>query len=224
MPTRYTRFGEYFLQGIAKLLSEGTAVDVPNVGRCTIVGQVEPRINSSNWFMQVDIGFPNSDSQMTIGLYTLGSCLLEDSENIELPQPTYEDPNDRRYPREHQDAWFRLLNALEDQLHKAGYVVGSSDDNDIYLITDYYPSDGISASLLKPVVVSEVLIELCQKLVKEHTGWNFWIRLGFDFTDKRYNGVSESILIREDRVVYDFNRERLYSEFGNDFALAAEAK
>jgi len=71
--------------------------------------------------MQVDISFPGSYSCMTIGMYTFGSCLMGDTEKITLPEPTYTDDNDSIYTKEHQEAWFRLLDSLESELEAQGY-------------------------------------------------------------------------------------------------------
>ena len=219
MPTRYTQFGEFFMQGLAKTLAEGTPVEVPHIGQCTVRSVLEPRMHHSNWSMQVSITFPNSYSEMTIGLYTFGSCLMDDTEAIDLPEPTYEGEQDKIYPSEHQDAWFRLLGALEEELEAAGFTVGSSDDSDFYLITDYMPSDGISCSILKPGLVTQDLIDRCQRLAKTEATWNLWIRLGFDFVDKRHKGHNENALVRPDRVAHDYDAHRLQSELPNEVPL-----
>lgn len=219
MPSRYTRFGEFFMQGLAQTLAEGTAIDVPHVGRCVVRSVLEPHMHHSNWSMQVSISFPNSHSDMTIGMYTFGSCLMDDTEKIQLPEPTYTDEQDKIYPNEHQEAWFRLLDSLEAELEAAGYSIGSSDDSDFYLITDYMPSDGISCSVLKPILVTQELIDRCQRLAKNEASWNLWIRLGFDFVDDRYKGHSENILVRPDRVAHDYDSARLQNEFKNEIPL-----
>lgn len=224
MPSRYTRFGEFFMQGLAKALAEGTPVDVPHVGRCTIRNVLEPHMHHSNWSMQVSISFPDSYSEMTIGMYTLGSCLMEDTEKIELPEPAYEDEKDEIYPSEHQEAWFRVLDSLETELEAAGFRVGSADEDDFFLGTDYMPSDGISCSVLKPGLLTEELIARCQRLAKAEAVWNIWIRLAFDFADKRHRGHAENILVRPDRVVHDYDAARLRQEFGEEFPLMETRK
>jgi len=221
MPTRYTRFGEFFMQGLAKVLAEGTVIEVPHVGRCLIRNVQEPYLLSSNWGTQVDISFPGSDSQMTIGMYTFGSCLLDDTEAIPLPDPTYEDDADKDYPPEHQEAWYRVLDLLEAELAAAGFTVGSSDDHDFYIITDYMPSAGISCSVLHPKLVSKELISRCQRIAKTESQWNIWIRLEFNFVDKRHSGYSEHVLVRPDRVVHDYDPIRLLAEFPNEIPLLA---
>jgi hypothetical protein len=219
MPTRYTRFGEFFMQGVAKALAEGTTIDVPHVGRCVVRNVQEPHLLGSNWGTQVDISFPGSDSQMTIGMYTFGSCLLDDTEAITLPDATYEDEADKEFPTEHQEAWYRVLDALEAELEAAGYAVGSADDSDFYIITDYMPSNGISCSVLKPKHVSHDLISRCQRIVKTESEWNIWIRLEFNFVDKRHKGHNEHVLVRPDRVVHDYDATRLAAEFPNELPL-----
>jgi hypothetical protein len=216
MPTRYTRFGELFMQGLAKALAEGTTIEVPHVGSCRVSHVADPRMHHSNWSMHVSIAFPNSHSDMTVGLYTFGSCLMDDTESISLPEPTFVDENDTIFPREHQDAWYRLLDSLEAELESGGYKVGSADNCDIYLITDYMPSEGISASLLNVSSAKPELLSICQSLVRKEPKWKFWIRLGFDFVDERHKGDSESILVRPDRIVHDYDAVRLLEEFGAD--------
>lgn len=112
MPDLYTRVGEYFLQGVAKALPVDTSTQIPNIGECNIVSRLEPRLYQGNWSMQVNIGFPNSHSHMTIGLCTCGSCLLDDVEKYTLPSPTDEDETDKEFPPEHQTAWHSLLDDL----------------------------------------------------------------------------------------------------------------
>ena len=223
MPDRYTRFGEFFMQGLARVLAEGTPVPVPHVGECKVRHVSDPRMHHSNWSMQVDISFPDSYSGMTIGMYTFGSCLMDDTEKITLPEPTYTDENDSIYPKEHQEAWFRLLDSLENELEAQGYRVGSSDDSDVYLITDYMPSDGISASVLKPTQLKPGLIKLCQELVRKEADWKLWIRLAIDFPDPRHHGHSENILVRSDRIVHDYDARRLAAEFPNEIPLLASS-
>lgn len=176
-------------------------------------------MHHSNWSMQFSICFPDSCSEMTIGMYTFGSCLMDDTENIALPQPTYEDERDEIYPNEHQAAWFRLIDALEAELEGAGYSIGSTDDDDFYLVTDYMPSNGISCSVLKPELLTLELIDRCQRLTRSEVEWNLWVRLGFDFVDKRHKGHSENILVRPDRVIHDYDAARLRSEFGSEWSL-----
>jgi hypothetical protein len=219
MPDRYTRFGEFFIQGLAKTLAEGTSIDVPHVGECKVRHVSEPHMQNSNWSMRVDISFPDSYSGMTIGMYTFGSCLMDDTESIELPEPTFTDENNEIYPKEHQNAWFRLLDSLESELESKGYKVGSSDDCDVYLITDYMPSDGISVSLLKPSIVKLDLISLCQALLRAEPDWNLWIRLAFEFSDQRHKGHSENILVRPDRVVHDYDAARLEKELPGELPI-----
>ena len=222
MPTRYTRFGEFFMRGIAAKLTQGTTIDVPNVGRCSVLAQIEPRMNSSQWSMEVDIGFPDSHSQMSIMLCTIGSCLGEDTERIALPDASYEDKADETYPKEHQDAWFTLLGDLETALEAKEYKVGSSDTDDFFIITDYYPSKGISTSILKPSSLTNELVQLCHDLLQQHSGKHFWIQLNLELSDNRHKGHQENILVREDRVVYDLDFKRLRSEFGIEFELTPE--
>ena len=223
MPDRYTRFGEYFMQGLATVLAPGTPVDVPHVGRCRIRSVIEPNMHHSNWSMQVDIAFPDSYSHMTIGMYTFGSCLLKDTEAIALPDPSYEDENDKLFPREHQEAWGRLLDSLEAGLLELGYRIGSDDDCDFYLIEDYMPSEGVSAIVLRPEALTASVVELSQRLTLTEPQWNLWVRLGFEFNDKLSRGHQESVLIRPDRVVRDFNATRLKSEYGSRIPFVTHA-
>jgi len=224
MPDLYTRVGEYFLQGVAKALSVGTSVQVPHIGECNVVSHLEPRLHQGNWSMQVNIGFPNSHSQMTIGLYTCGSCLLDDVEKYPLPSPTYVDETDREFPPEHQTAWYSLLDDLDDELKAAGLAGGSQDGTDYILVEDYYPSRGISGCLRKPSVVTPNLAKLCQSLLRKHSGWNFWIQFDIELNDSRHHGHNERLLIREDRVVVDMNIQRLQEELGPDFGWPMEPK
>ncbi|WP_295639778.1 hypothetical protein [uncultured Methylibium sp.] len=216
MPDRYTRFGEFFMRGLARTLAEGTPIDVPHVGVCKVRSVVEPRMHHSNWSMQVSISFPDSHSEMTIGMYTFGSCLLPDTEAIKLPAPSYVDENDTLFPKEHEEAWFRLLGAVERELEALGYRLGSDDDSDFYLITDYMPSNGISVSALKPAVLTPDVLDLCQRLARTEAQWDLWIRLAFEFTDKRSTGHAENILVRPDRIVHDYDPVRLFNELGAD--------
>jgi len=223
MPDRYTRFGEFFMQGLADLLAPGTCVNVPHVGTCRIRNVIEPRIHHSNWSMQLDISFPDSYSQMTIGLYTFGSCLLKDTEAIELPDPTYIDENDTHFPAEHQEAWGRLLVGVESELTKLGYRVGSEDACDFYLIEDYMPSEGVAALVLRPEAFTREVVASCQNLVQSEPNWNLWVRFGFEFTDKLSKGHQESVLIRSDRIVHDYNAKRLEQEYGQRIPFVAGA-
>lgn len=213
MPDKFTRFGEFFMQGLAKTLAEGTVVHVPHVGACAVGHVSEPRLLQSSWSMNVDISFPESYSNMTIGMFTFGSCLMKDTESITLPAPTYSNEEDDARYKAHMDAWFRLLESLERGLESMGYTVGSSDGCDMYLITDYMPSDGISALALKPSVLKPELIRLCQELLRQEAKWNFWIRLTFDFPKEKHKGFDENILVRPDRVVHDYDAVRLAKEF-----------
>ena len=205
------------MQGLAGLLAPGTAIEVAHVGTCQVRSVIEPRMHHSNWSMQVDISFPNSYSQMTIGMYTFGSCLLDDTETIQLPDPTYEDENDTLFPAEHQEAWGRVLDGVESELVARGYRVGSADDCDFFLIEDYMPSEGVSALVLRPEALTEEVVAACQRIAQSESRWNLWVRLGFDFTDKLSKGYQESVLIRPDRIVLDFDATRLAQEYGARF-------
>lgn len=222
MPDKFTQFGEFFMQGLAKTLAEGAVVHVPHVGECKVSQVSEPILQQSSWSMNVDISFPESYSKMTIGMFTFGSCLMKDTESITLPAPTYSNEEDDARQKEHMDAWFRLLESLEDGLGSMGYTIGSSDDCDIYLITDYMPSDGISALALKPSVLKPELIRFCQELLRQEAKWNFWIRLAFDFPEDKHQGFDENILVRPDRVVHDYDAARLAKEFPGEIAVLEE--
>ena len=224
MPTRFTRFGEFFIQGLADALAEGTPIDVPHVGRCKVRRIGEPMMGQSNWSTQVAIAFPDSYSEMTIVMYTFGSCLLRDTETIPLPEPTYTDERDDQFPPEHGEAWYRALELLEAKLERAGFAVGSSDDCDLYLITDYMPSQGISASVLKPAALRKDLISICRSVVRAEPSWNFWIRLALEFSDGRHNGHNENVLVRPDRVVKDFDARRLRAVFGQEIPLLRSSR
>ena len=223
MPDRYTRFGEFFMQGLAARLAPGTPIEVPNVGTCVIRQIIEPRMHHSNWSMQVDISFPDSYSQMTVGLYTFGSCLLKDTEAIALPEPTYADENDTLFPAEHQEAWARLLQSLEDAFTSSGFRVGSGDDCDFYLVEDYMPSEGVSALVLRPESLTSEVVAACQVCAQAEAKWNLWVRLGFEFTDKLSTGHQESVLVRPDRVVRDYDGKRLRQEYGTRIPFVAGA-
>jgi hypothetical protein len=207
------------MQGLARALAEGAQIEVPHVGTCKVRHVTEPNMHHSNWSMQVSISFPESYSEMTIGMYTFGSRLMRDTEGIELPDPTYIDENDAVYPKEHQEAWFRLLDGLEQELEAQGYRLGSDDDADFFLVTDYMPSNGISVSVLKPHLITPDLVALCQRLAQSEQQWNLWVRLSFEFTDKRNKGHAENVLVRPDRVVHDYNPERLRLEYGREIPL-----
>ncbi|MGS5089694.1 hypothetical protein ACVC7V_24690 [Hydrogenophaga sp. A37] len=219
MPDKFTRFGEFFMQGLAKTLAEGTVVHVPHVGACAVSHVSEPRLLQSSWSMNVDISFPESYSNMTIGMFTFGSCLMKDTESITLPASTDSSEEDDARYKEHMDAWYRLLESLEGELDSMGYTVGSSEGCDIHLITDYMPSDGIYALALKPSVLKPELIRLCQQLVRQEAKWNFWIRLAFDFREDKHKGFDENILVRPDRVVHDYDAARLAKEFPGEIPV-----
>lgn len=219
MPDRFTRFGEFFMQGLAKTLAEGAAVHVPHVGECKVSHVSQPRLHQSSWSINVDISFPESCSNMTIGMFTFGSCLMKDTESITLPAPIYTNEEDDARQKEHMDAWYRLLESLEKGLESMGYTVGSSEDCSIYLITDYMPSDGISALALKPSVLTPELIRLSQELLRRDAKWNFSIRFGFDFSEERHKGFDENILVRPDRVVHDYDTVRLAKEFPGEIPI-----
>lgn len=124
--------------------------------------------------------------------------------------------------QEHMDAWFRFLASLEAWLESMGYSIGSSDDCNLYLITDYMPSDGISALALKPSVLRSELIGLCQERLRQEVKWNFWIRLAFDFPKDKHHRFAENILVRPDRVVHDYDTARLAKEFPGEIAALEE--
>jgi hypothetical protein len=137
------------MQGLVNALPAGTSIDVPHVGRCRIRSILEPAMYSSNWWTHVEIAFPgDSSSQMTIGMHTFASGLMDDTESIDLPAPTYADKNDDLYPKEHEAAWYRALDRLEHELKSRGVNIGSSDDNDVHITSNYMPSDGSSARRL----------------------------------------------------------------------------
>jgi hypothetical protein len=138
-----------------------------------------------------------------------------------LPEPDFEDDLEKEFPKEHQEAWFKLHGELEDLLTEMGLTGGYEDGSDFYLIDDYYPSRGISGSLHKPGVVTVDLVRRCQELLQQHSGWDFWIQFDLDFKDPRYKGKDERVLIREDRVVYDWDKERLLREFPGEFVWSA---
>lgn len=101
---------------------------------------------NSNWWTHVENAFPgDSSGQMTIRVRTVCSGLMDDTESIDLPAPTYADKNDDLYAKEHEAAWDRALDRLEHKLKSRGVTLGSSDDNDVYSMTNYMPSDGSSA-------------------------------------------------------------------------------
>lgn len=52
MPDKFTHFGEFFMQGLAKTLAEGIVVHVPHVGACTVSHVSESRLLQSSWSMR----------------------------------------------------------------------------------------------------------------------------------------------------------------------------
>lgn len=217
MAELYTRIGQLMTKALAEQLS-GAEIDVPHVGRCKVVNVQPPHIANGNWLFTLDIGFPNSNSQYTLGVSTFGSCLLDDVRQLPLPEPDFEDDLEKEFPKEHQDAWFTLHDELEDLLTELGLTGDHEDGSDFYLIDDYYPSRGISGTLNKPAAITPELVRRCQDLLKKHTGWNFWIQFEFDFKDPRHKGKDERLLVREDRIVFDFDQTRLRREFPGEFA------
>lgn len=217
MPTLFTRVSEFFMQGIADALSVGSSIRVPHIGECEITGHLGPDLGPSGWSMQIDFAFPHSHSQMTVCLFTFGSCLLDDVKQYALPEPTYKDVTDEEFPPAHQAAWHELREEVHRELNAMGLTYGFEDEKepDYYLIDDYLPSSGISGNLNKPGLLTPTLAKLCQSLLKKHSGWNFWIRFDLVFKDPRYRGRSEGLLIREDRIVLDMNLQRLHEEFGS---------
>jgi hypothetical protein len=216
MAELYTRIGQLMTKAVAEHLT-GSDIDVPHIGRCKIVSVQPPHIHSGNWLFTFDVAFPNSNSNFTLGVSTFGSCLLDDVKKIPLPAPDFEDELEKEFPKEHQEAWFKLHESLEDLLTQLGLKGGSEEGSDFYLIDDYYPSRGISGSLHKPRVVAPNLVKQCQELLKQHSGWDFWIQFDLDFKDTRYKGKNERVLIREDRIVFDWDKQRLEREFTGEF-------
>jgi hypothetical protein len=216
MPDLYARFGQIFTQAMRDHLLKTRAVKVPHVGACAFENVQDPEIHNGNWSFTFDLRFPNSGSSMTLGFLTFGSCLMSDAEQLSLPTADFEDPLDKEFPREHQEAWYKLRDALREELLSLGF----SDDlnnGDFYLIDDYYPSRGISGSLRRPSLVTPKLAAQCQMLLRRHTGWDFWIQFDLDFRDPRHKGRDEGLLIREDRIVPDLNVSRLKQEFPGEF-------
>jgi hypothetical protein len=223
MPSRYSRFGQLFTRALQARFSEIGEVVVPSIGRCRVESVLDPHIHNGTWSFTFDLQFPNSYSSMTFGVFTFGSCLLEDTDELQLPEVDFEDQTDKEFPKEHQDAWFNLLEALREGLEERGLKVSSADERDFHLVEDYYPSRGISGTLHSPKIVTTDLALWCQALLRQHAGWRFWIQFDLGFSRPEYMGYDERLLIREDRIVLDMNLERLRTEFPNEFRWDAES-
>lgn len=217
MPSRYSRFGQVCTLALRDHFSSIGTIEVPSVGVCTVENVLEPYINSSTWSFTFDLRFPNSYSSMTLGVFTFGSCLMDDTEQVQLPPADFEEETEKEFPKEHQDAWCALRDAVREELTGLGLRDGSDDDSDFYLIDDYYPSRGIAGSLHNPAAVTFDLASRCQSLLQKHAGWNFWIQFDLDFSAPDYAGRDERLLIREDRIVLDMNVARLEREFPGNF-------
>jgi hypothetical protein len=222
MPSRYSRFGQIFSRALQARFSEMGEVAVPSIGTCRVENVLDPYIHNGAWSFTFDLQFPNSYSSMTFGVFTFGSCLLGDTEGLQLPEVDFEDPTDTEFPKEHQDAWFNLLDALREGLKERGLKDSAADDWDFHLVDDYYPSRGVSGTLHKPQAVTADLALWCQSLLRQHGGWRFWIQFDLGFSRPEYMGRDERLLIREDRIVLDMNLARLRTEFPNEFLWEAE--
>jgi hypothetical protein len=218
MPDLYARIGQLVMKAVAEQLAKIPSIKVPHVGRCTIDNVEPPGIHAGNWSFNFDVKFPKSSSQLTLCVFTSGSCLLDDVERLKLPPPDFEDDLEKEFPKEHQEAWVALREALYKELKSLGLKAGSTKGSDYLLVDDYYPSRGISGSLHKPKIVTSKLAARCQELLKKHGGWDFWIQFDLYFKDRRYKGKHEHLLIREDRIVLDANIARLEREFPGEFA------
>jgi hypothetical protein len=196
-------------------LSKIKTIDVPHVGLCKLELLEKPWFRDGTWAFSVDVLFPDDRTSIMLGIASMGSGIGEEAARLPLPEPDFEDPVDKEFPPEHQRAWFALLEELDSHLGALGLSrFGAAPD--YLLVDDYYPSTGVSGTLLRPKWVTKSLADSCQQVLSRHSGYDFWIAFDLAFDRPEYRGSKERLVIREDRIVLDLNLERLRSEFPDE--------
>jgi hypothetical protein len=172
----------------------------------------EPYITRGAWAFAFDVELPKDEGTLMFMLAQIGSGF--DHEKVTLPLPPKDFEDRREFPPEHQDAFFKLLDDVEDELERRGFI--QSGDGDFTVNSDYYPSRGVTVWVRQPKVLSRALARTCQAMLQDRP-FPFWISFDLCFDDPAYRGENEALLIRRDRIVEDWNVDRLRQEFPDQF-------
>jgi hypothetical protein len=204
----YARLGQVVSKALFEHLSKTGALPAPGDQSFRLAMLNEPHINRGGWFFTFDVALPRDEGTLMFMVSQMGSGFDHEKVTLPLPPKDFEDPSRREFPPEHQDAFFKLLDEVEAEFERRGLT----RNGDLEVNPDYYPSRGITVWAKNPKVFSKDLVRTCQAMLQNRP-FSFWICFDLCMEEPEYKGKNEALLIREDRIVEDWNVDRLRQEF-----------
>lgn len=214
----YFRLGGVILRALRDRLSQIHTVPAPGGQEFRLERITEAQPYGAAWSFQFDVALPNDEGTIMIMVAQVGSGFDERRVTLPLPEEEYENTFVKDFPEAHQAAWGRLVDAVESLLVERGFTHSSSGDFCIY--TDYFPSKPsthMQVAVANPRLLTRDLVRSCQALLQRQH-FPFAIRFSLGMDDDAYKEREESLLVRADRVVEDWDTARLKREFGDRFS------
>jgi hypothetical protein len=178
----------------------------------------KPYIYQSGWTFSMEVELPKKEGYLTFGVTQFGSAFDPAKITLPLPPKDFEDDSLKEFPPAHQEAFYELVDIVKNEITRRGFKHDTHGD---FLINeDYYPSTGVSVSVMKPEVLTKELARQLQSKLQNRQ-FSFFVEFLLVLDDPAYKGKDEGITIREDRIVEDWNAKRLRRELGRRFAWSS---
>ncbi len=211
----YARLGQVVSQVLYRHLSSVHALPAPGNQIFQLEMLQEPDIYHGGWTFTFDVALPKEEGTLLFAVSQVGSGFDPDKITLPLPPKDFNDDSLEKFPPAHQEMFYELVDIVRNEIEKRGFKNDSSGD---FLINeDYYPSSGVSLSVMNPQVIAKDLAQFLQTQLQGRP-FSFYISFALIFDDPTYKGKEERLTIRDDRIVEDWNIDRLRREFGSRLA------
>jgi hypothetical protein len=210
----YARLGQVTSKSLYQHLSEARALPAPGDQPFALGMLTEPCLYGGAWSFTFDVVLPNDQGSVMFMIGQVGSGFDHEAVTLPLPPMDFEDTSRNKFPPEHKAAYYSLLDAVMREITHRGFAHDS--DRDFLINQDYYPSTAIGVAVMNPAIVTRALATACQALLQDQP-FAFSIVLSLDIDDAAYRGEQEALIIRRDRIVEDWNVERLWRELPGRF-------
>jgi hypothetical protein len=207
----YARLGNVMTNALRDHLGLAKEVVAQSGLRFAIERISEPLLANGAWSLTFDLELPNDEGSVMFLIAQVGSGFDPAGVTVPLPNTAFEDSIRAEFPSAHKVEFFGLLDAVRKEFGGRGITV-----DDCLVFEDYYPSRGINVSVANMSMLTPDLAHACQQLVRNRP-FRFWIQFTLDIKSNGYAGHNEALIVRDDRIIEDWDAERLRKEFGNRF-------
>jgi hypothetical protein len=188
---------------------------LPASGGATFALEVirEPYFFNGHWNLELDVILPKDEGHMLFAVSQSGSSYDPEKLTLPLPPKDFSDEAPNASP-ERRKAFSELVEIVKRELERGGFTQG--DGADFQIDDDLGAGENLFVAVRNPRMFERKLARTLQKELRRGDA-TFSVYLSLFSEDPAYRGRDEALVIRADRIVEDWNAQRLRTEFPGQF-------